>query len=56
MGSTYTCALCHEEFKKAWSDEEADAEYAAVFPKESANAESRDVVCDDCYNIILGRN
>lgn len=42
-----TCALCHTEFKPAWSEEEAVAELEQNFnniPKEDCV-----VVCDICW-------
>jgi len=47
MSDTYTCADCHMTFRKGWSDEEAKAEAAEVFP--DVPLEGYAVVCDDCY-------
>lgn len=44
---TYTCAACGGVFEKGWSDEEALAEAAEVFPDWGG---PMDVVCDDCWN------
>lgn len=52
MANTYTCAMCHGTFNSGRSEDAAEAEYAAVFPNESASQEPRDVVCDDCWQKI----
>ena len=48
LADEYRCAMCGGVFKKAWPDEEAEAEqeangWGALAP------EDRAVVCDDCY-------
>lgn len=43
---TFTCDSCGGTFKKAWTDEEADAEFKRLFPHEL----KRVTVCDDCYD------
>jgi DNA-directed RNA polymerase subunit RPC12/RpoP len=48
----YVCANCHGTFEKAWTDEEALAEYEAAFTEEE-RADVREVVCDDCYTLIM---
>ena len=55
MSDTYTCAKCGGTFKKAWSDEEANAEYDEKFAEEKTAGEERDVVCDGCYKILTGQ-
>ncbi len=41
----FTCQACLGAFRKAWTDEEALAESASLFPDEDDMA----VVCDDCW-------
>jgi hypothetical protein len=48
MADTYECAVCHGVFEKGWTDEEANAEAAAIFGAAPPEDE-RDVVCDDCW-------
>ena len=55
MVDTFTCAKCGETFENIWSDSEAEAQYDKVFAEEKAAGEERDVVCDDCYNIIMNQ-
>jgi hypothetical protein len=43
----YECAACGGIFDKVGSDEDADKEYAGLFPTHSD--EPRAVVCDDCF-------
>ena len=50
----FTCDECGGTFPKAWSDEEAEQEYDEVFTSAKAANISRAVVCDDCYNQIMG--
>jgi len=50
---TFTCALCHETFDKAWSDEEALAESHDLWPQEHIDGVDMDVVCDDCHHGVL---
>jgi hypothetical protein len=49
MSELFRCAVCLGTFKKAWTDEEAKAEYVAAFPIESQMDPQLDLVCDDCY-------
>lgn len=43
----YICAVCDVEFDQGWSEEEAEAELAKIFPEfEKADC---DLVCADCY-------
>jgi hypothetical protein len=46
---SFTCAACKGTFDCEWSDEEADAEYRALFPHAAASKAPREVVCDDCF-------
>ena len=48
----FTCALCGGTFPYLWTEEEAQAEYAALFPEEPI--EEQEVVCDDCYALVTG--
>ena len=49
----YACAQCGETFTSAWSDEEARAEYEAVWEKEFREpAEKKVVLCDPCYRRV----
>lgn len=48
----YVCAACHETFEKAWTDEEALAEYLAAFTEEERK-DVREVVCDECYAKVM---
>lgn len=45
----YQCAMCKGIFKKARSDEEAEAEYQYFWP---GNTDDRAIVCDDCWQKI----
>ena len=49
---TFTCELCGGTFPKAWSDAEAQAE--AVTNGFDIQGDTA-VVCDDCYDKIMGR-
>jgi hypothetical protein len=51
MGLIYTCDRCGETYEKGWTDEEADAEYAANFP--GLADEPRSVICEDCYQAFM---
>jgi hypothetical protein len=42
----YTCDVCHQTFKYAWSDEEAKKELEQNF---GVSVEECGLVCDDCY-------
>lgn len=50
----YKCAFCGGIFNyirnETWSEEKANEEYKQKFPGESF--ENRDVICDDCWQII----
>ena len=56
MSETFTCESCGETKEKGWSDAEAAAEAEELFPgiDVSDPTEAR-VVCDDCYQHIMGR-
>jgi hypothetical protein len=52
--SEYKCAMCGDVFEKGQSDEDAKDELQDVFPGfEIADC---DLVCDDCYNNLMGNN
>ena len=51
-GDPFTCDGCHRTFTKAWSDEEAKAEYDRVFPNEKPD-EPRAMLCTSCYQRLL---
>jgi DNA-directed RNA polymerase subunit RPC12/RpoP len=46
----FKCALCEQTFTTKWSEEEAKAEFAEVFPND--NIEETELVCEDCYRKI----
>jgi hypothetical protein len=48
----YRCAQCKLVFEKGWSEEEAHAEAEKNF---GAWSPSMAVVCDDCYNKMMGK-
>ena len=54
MGETYTCARCEKTYEKTWTDEEAMKETKENFG-EDIEIEDCSVVCDDCYNILMGK-
>lgn len=49
----YRCDSCGNVYEKAWTDEEAQAEYEADFPTSSKIDTSPAVVCDDCYKLMI---
>lgn len=48
----YECAMCGGVFEKAWSEEEARAEYVNNFGTTVAESDDGVIVCDDCYKEI----
>lgn len=48
----FTCSLCHKNYDKERTDEEAMAEAEEEFSAEEL--EEAAVVCDDCYREIMG--
>lgn len=50
---TFTCENCKQTFSSDWSDEEAQAEYEALFPNHAEAEALVSVVCEDCYNKML---
>lgn len=53
---TFTCANCGETYEKTWSDEEAAAEAAGLFPGlDITDPDAAPVVCDGCFRHIMGR-
>jgi len=51
---TFTCAKCKETFESGWSDEEALQEKDQIFP--DITIDKCEVICDDCFNEIMGLN
>ena len=53
---TFTCDNCGETREKGWSDEEAAAEAAELYPgMDLTDRAEAGVVCDACYQHIMGR-
>jgi ribulose kinase len=48
IGQAYTCAVCHGEFRRTTSHQEAMAEMVAVTGQPHPG-ETIEIVCDDCY-------
>jgi len=48
----YQCTRCGNIYEKTWTDEEAMEETKDNFGKEIVN-KPMDVICEDCYNIIM---
>ena len=56
MSGTWICDSCGKTFESGWSDEEANAEAQENFPGiDTGNRDEAGVVCDDCYDYIMGR-
>ena len=56
MTETFTCQSCGNTHEKGWSDEEAAAEAQQNFPGiDLADPDEAPVVCDSCYEHIMGR-
>ena len=53
MAEQYTCAACGNTYEEGWSDEEARAEYAEVFP--GCSIDEADIVCDPCYQEMVSK-
>jgi hypothetical protein len=49
----FKCAICGKVFESSWSEEEALAELVENFGKD-CNVEDCEVVCDDCYQEMIG--
>lgn len=47
----FTCAMCGGTFDMGRDDEEAKAESKKRFGLE-VSAETHDVICDDCFNLL----
>ena len=48
----FTCAICHGTFDKAWTDEEARNEHAAMrsqYDKPGVDVDDCGVACEDCF-------
>jgi hypothetical protein len=53
---TFTCDNCGGTFGKVRPDEEAEAEAQELFPGiDTSDPEEAGIVCDDCFNHIMGR-
>jgi hypothetical protein len=52
-GEAYKCDACGGVFLRGWSDEEAQAEAMENFG--TFDAKNMDVICDDCYHVMLNR-
>lgn len=50
---TFTCAVCGGTFPKAWTDEEALAEYEATMPNAAARGDAVVLVCGVCYTPVV---
>lgn len=48
----YECAHCHNVYEKGLTDAEADDELRNTFP--DMDKQDCAIVCDDCYNKIIG--
>lgn len=48
----YRCSHCHKVFEKGWTEEEAAEELSETFG--DIETPDCDIVCDDCYNKIMG--
>ena len=48
----YTCARCGKTYKKGRPDDEAMKETKEQFG-EDVDIKDCDVICDDCYNVIM---
>jgi hypothetical protein len=56
MSDTFTCDNCGGTFGKMRPDEEAEAEAQELFPGiDVTDPEESGVVCDDCFDHIMGR-
>jgi hypothetical protein len=51
----YTCAACGNTYNKTWTDEEAHAEALENFGVEP-DPEGMSIVCDVCFNRLMGRS
>ena len=46
----YKCASCHNVYEKGWTDEEAEKEAKDIWG--TIPQKEREVVCDDCFNVV----
>ncbi len=59
MSNTYRCERCGKEYKKEWTDEEANKETEQYFGIKNAsnklglNPCEMAIICDDCWKIIM---
>ncbi len=49
----YRCAQCGGVFESDWSNDEAIAEAAVLFPSDKPSDMA--IVCDDCFNSLIGQ-
>lgn len=53
----YICSACQKTFltveDEKWNSELAELEYSSKFKAESVLGMSREIVCDDCYKVIM---
>jgi hypothetical protein len=54
MSTSFTCYVCHGTFEKAWTDEEARAEAAALWTPEELAVEGTAETCEECFQAFLG--
>lgn len=53
---TFTCDNCGVTREKGWTDEEAAAEAAGLFPGlDVTDPAEAGIVCEDCFQHIMGR-
>lgn len=53
--NTFICGNCEEEFEFVRPDGEAENEALELFGvDQTKNPEFYDIVCDDCFNKIMG--
>lgn len=51
----FTCDKCKNTYDCGWSDEEAWEEANKEFPGLKEDLSDQAIVCDDCYNKIMGK-
>jgi hypothetical protein len=54
MSAPSVCALCGEEFDKAWSEEEAIKEMEQNFG--TTDTKGMAEICDDCFKKVMRAN
>lgn len=50
---TFTCSGCGGTFARAWTEEEAIAEFHQLHPGEPFDRENMVVLCDTCHEQFL---